>query len=572
MVDVFAKLFKALNRQKKFDLIRLQIILLVSNIIEVATISIIPAYISLISSPDELKTNIISRYAAELFKVSNQNDLIVKSGIFIIILLTFSTSISIISQWQVARKTTEIGAYISDLVTNKYLQLDLEYYSSINSSEMSNIAISEVERITFGVIFPALNIISKSFLISIIALLLIFIDPIVTLSSVIIFASGYILIYKIIRTKLKVYGKKISALMTKRYQYINEIHGSIRHITLLNKKFYFDNKWNITSNRMAKAKGNSLAISNIPKFIMEYLAFGMIISIIVYSIEFPNSNFDLLQKIVLFAVSGYKLLPAFQMIYQSFSTIQGNIIAAENINSLLDLKINQKKCYTKIDQFESLELIDICFQYPNSSTYVLKNVNMKIFPNQIIGLKGPSGSGKSTLIDIIMGLKPPTSGIIKLNGKEIDLVHDRIENLYGYAPQEIYFSDRTIAEVIAFAEEKQNIDNLQLENAITLSSLSEFLKTQKNGVDSSIGENANQISGGQKQRISLARSFYSNSFILILDEITSALDQKIEKEILHRLKEISKEKVIISIAHKDSVLNISDRIFQINDRKVEEIL
>ena len=184
-------------------------------------------------------------------------------------------------------------------------------------------------------------------------------------------------------------------------------------------------------------------------------------------------------------------------------------------------------------------------------------MNLEINQGDFIGLIGPSGAGKTTLVDIILGFLKPSKGILQFNA---DDAHKDISGWLShcaYLPQDIFLINGTLKENITLS--KDEIEDGELEEALKLSRLTQFILDFPNGYDTMIGEKGYSLSGGQKQRISIARAFLKNAPILLLDEATSSLDSESEYAV----------QKAISIAHRISTLKECNKIFRVNDGRVE---
>ena len=212
---------------------------------------------------------------------------------------------------------------------------------------------------------------------------------------------------------------------------------------------------------------------------------------------------------------------------------------------------------------------NVSFSYKEKDKEVLKNLNFKIEKNKIFGIRGASGSGKTTLINLILTLSSPTQGEIKLDDKSLEKNNVGWLKNIGYVSQNTYLIDTTIEKNIAFGLVDEEIDQKKLINAIHLSQLSDFVNNLKEGIKTRVGERGQMVSGGQVQRIGIARALYNNPSILILDEPTSALDIDTENIFMNTIYKL-KNKTIIIVSHRESVLNKCDIVLNLNDGKISE--
>jgi ATP-binding cassette subfamily B protein len=197
--------------------------------------------------------------------------------------------------------------------------------------------------------------------------------------------------------------------------------------------------------------------------------------------------------------------------------------------------------------------------------WVLNNVNLTITKGERIGFMGVTGSGKSTLLDIIMGLLLPTKGEIAIDGHPITIKNKRAWQLnIAHVPQNIYLSDSTIEENIAFGIPKDKIDRKQVEEAAKHAQIAESIDSWREGYHTFVGEQGVRLSGGQRQRIGIARALYKNANVLIFDEATSALDNETEIAVMEAIEGLGEDLTILIIAHRLSTLKNCDRVLKLD--------
>jgi subfamily B ATP-binding cassette protein MsbA len=252
--------------------------------------------------------------------------------------------------------------------------------------------------------------------------------------------------------------------------------------------------------------------------------------------------------------------------------IQQAIAASQRIFELIDTKVMIVEAPTAIELPAvkgKIEFVDVSFGY-NDKEYVLKDINLKIEPGEILALVGPSGGGKTTLVSLIPRLYDPVMGVIKIDGYDIrNVTISSLRKQIGIVPQYTILFPGTVAENIAYGEKDISLDKI-IEAAIAANA-HEFIINLPYGYDTYIGENGVKLSGGERQRIAIARALVRKPRILILDEATSSLDTESENAIQAALAKIMHHQTTIVIAHRLSTIIHADRIVTINDGRITEI-
>jgi ATP-binding cassette, subfamily B, bacterial PglK len=268
------------------------------------------------------------------------------------------------------------------------------------------------------------------------------------------------------------------------------------------------------------------------------------------------------------ALGAQRLLPALQQAYGAYSTIKGSNSSFKDVLNLLGQPLPEyaDQSPPKPIPFEKeIKLTNLSFRYTEDSPWVLKNTNLSLKKGARIGFIGETGSGKSTLLDIIMGLLPPTNGKLMIDQQPINSQNRRAWRAHiAHVPQNIYLSDSTIEENIAFGIAKEQIDHQRVKKAAQQAQIAELIEQWKDGYQTFVGERGVRLSGGQRQRIGIARALYKQANILIFDEATSALDNETEREVMEVIGNLDKEMTVLIIAHRLTTLKECDSIVKLN--------
>jgi ABC-type bacteriocin/lantibiotic exporter with double-glycine peptidase domain len=304
-----------------------------------------------------------------------------------------------------------------------------------------------------------------------------------------------------------------------------------------------------------------------PRQLLE-LASIFLLGIIVYiNIFNEGASFEkLILTLTFYIIAFSRILPSINRITLSYNFIVYSEVVIERVYEeaiVKSFKSNKSEInYGPIEFKESIELKNIHFKYENSKKDILKNINLKIDKNDILGISGGSGTGKTTLVNLLLGLLEPNKGDILIDGKIINNI-DSFQSIVGYVPQDCLILDDSLVNNIVFGQNNNIIDINRIEYCIQASGLNNFLESLNDGLETNLGEDGSKISGGQKQRIGLARALYSDPKVIVLDEATNALDKKTELEILKTIKKLREKTTIIIISHDDKTLKICNNRFNL---------
>jgi ABC-type multidrug transport system fused ATPase/permease subunit len=277
-------------------------------------------------------------------------------------------------------------------------------------------------------------------------------------------------------------------------------------------------------------------------------------------------------ELVAFLLLAFRVAMPLASLGNLFASGQGAIAAAERLDDILALpteRLPGTPAPTPIHDPASLELKNLSFSYSEvpEEDPVLKNLSFAIEPGQWVGIVGPSGSGKTTLAGLLLGLFPPDSGSIQLNGRSYsDFGLAELRSRMAWVAQDPLLYDLSLTENIRFGLTTASEEEVR--DAASKAEVLEFANRMPDGMDTSCGERGARLSGGQRQRVALARAFLRNPGLLILDEPTSALDAASEDSINRAMKSVMAGRTAVVIAHRFSLVRDLDLILVMADGKV----
>jgi len=241
--------------------------------------------------------------------------------------------------------------------------------------------------------------------------------------------------------------------------------------------------------------------------------------------------------------------------------------ALKTLNDIMALPVERPPGQTFLHRtrFQGvIGLKNLTFTYRDQTTKVLNNITLEIGAGEKVGIIGPIGSGKTTLGKLIMGLFEPSSGMVSMDGTDIRQIDPaELRHFIGYVPQDIMLFRGTIRENITMGT--HDIDDMSILRAAELAGVAEFVKKQPLGFDMEVGEFGRGLSGGQRQCIALARAVLLDPPVLVLDEPTSNMDNRTEIHLKDNLSKIIKEKTLLLITHRASLLEMVDRLIVIDN-------
>ena len=418
-----------------------------------------------------------------------------------------------------------------------------------------------------------MELISKGTIAIIIIILLIIVNPKLALIIGLLLGGAYGLIFYFIKNFLIKIGKARLKNNESRFTVLSEVFGAAKEVKLGGLEETYIKRFSGYAHNTARYHSLSQVLGELPRYLLEAVAFGGILLMILLLLQTGSFN-NVLPIISLYVFAGYRLMPALQNIYSSFTKIT---FVGPSLNKLYDdikgfKTFNKNKDQDILILEKKITLKNICYDYPNSSRTALRDININIPAKHTIGLIGSTGSGKTTTVDIILGLLEAQKGNLEIDGKTITKNNCRAwQRSLGYVPQHIYLADDTIEANIAFGSTPEEIDQEAVEKSAKIANLYEFVVNElPEKFQTKVGERGIRLSGGQRQRIGIARALYHKPQVLILDEATSALDNETEKAVMDAVNNLSKDITIILIAHRLNTVKNCDIIFKLDKGQLKE--
>ena len=570
-MQTFKKLILLLNSKERNQAAILIVMILIMAILDTIGVASILPFVAVLTNPNIIDTNLFLGSIfnfSKIFGVENHEEFLFALGIFVFILLVISLIFKVFTTYFQVRFVQLREYSIGKLLIEGYLRQPYSWFLSRHSADLGKTILSEVQHVVANGINPMMQLFAQGFVaISLITLLFIT-DPKLALVVGLILSIAYGLIFFFSRKYLDRIGK-ISLLNNQlRFTTVTEAFGAAKEIKVSGLEQSYIKRFSSPARNFAISHASSQVIAQLPRFVLEAIAFGGIMLIILYMMSKTGSFNNSLPIISLYVFAGYRLMPALQQIYASLTQLSfvGPSIDKLNddVRNIKPLSLNNFKGIVSLNK--KIILNNVYYNYPNSSRVALKNINLTIPAKTTVGFMGATGSGKTTTVDIILGLLEPQKGNLKIDDQIITYQNLRAwQRSIGYVPQQIFLTDDTIAANIAHGIEQKNIDQKAVEKASVIANLHEFVVNElPNQYQTKIGERGIRLSGGQRQRIGIARALYHNPQVLILDEATSALDTVTEKEVMDAVNNLRNDITIIIISHRLSTLRECDKIFQLD--------
>lgn len=473
--------------------------------------------------------------------------------------------------WVSTRLGNETGADLSVEVYRRTLYQPYSVHVARSSSEIISGITQKVGTAT-SVMISVVTVITSTVLFAAILLTLLAIDPVVAVIAAISFGSAYGLIAWLTRHRLTYNSQRIANEQTQVVKALQEGLGAIRDVLLDGAQNVYCAVYRQSIMQLQRAGSENTFINQAPRYAMEALGMALI-AVFVLAMSYRTGGIAAALPILgMLALGAQRLLPLMQQLYGNWSVVAGSKAALIDVLALLDQPLPAEASQPEPEPLEfknNISFENVCFHYGSKGPWVLDGINLEIPKGARVGFAGSTGSGKSTTLDLMMGFLDPTKGKILVDGHPISHEHKRAwQRTIAHVPQNIFLSDASVAENIAFGIPANQIDLERVRKAADQAKIAEFIENRPEGYGAIVGERGVRLSGGQRQRIGIARALYKRASVLIFDEATSALDSNTELAVMEAIENLDQDLTILIIAHRLTTLVKCDAIVKLEAGKV----
>ena len=572
ILDLVLRLWQHISLRRRNQFLLLFGLMILSAFTEMISLGAVIPFLGTLLAPDRFYNHPVVAAFAQSWGITSANQLLLPLTIAFVIAALVAGAFRLLLLWASSRLAFASGDDLSIEVYRRTLYQPFIVHVLRNSSELISGITRKIEAVTFGVLLPAMTLVSSAVLMIAIMIVLLVIDAVVAGMVALSFGTIYGLITWLFRFQVKRSSKRIAKEQTRVVQALQEGLGGIRDVLLNGVQPLYCDLYRQANRPLWKSQHTISFLSGSPKFAIEALAIVLIVILAYLLSRKPEGISAVLPVLGALALGAQRLLPALQQSYSSWSSIVGNHASLSDVLALLDQPIP-----SSVSMFEpsplmfqgSIRFDEVRFRYSSDGPWVLDHVNFTIRRGSRVGLIGLTGSGKSTVLDLLMGLLDPSQGQILVDDQPIVGIRRRAwQQNIAHVPQKIYLADTSIAENIAFGVKLEAIDMNRVRQAALQAQIAEFIESQVQGYQTYFGERGIRLSGGQLQRIGIARALYKQADVLVLDEATSALDNATEKAVLDVIDNLNRDITIVIIAHRLTTVQRCDSIIELKNGRI----
>lgn len=572
-MNTFHSVLRLLNRRERWQMACILLFMLPNALLQVVGVASVMPFIAVLAQPDLIESNAVLVRAHAFMGAPPLSYFLATLASAALLLLILSNALAAFTTWLIVRFSYMRVHSLSHRLLSIYLDQDYGFFLQRNPSDLTKNVINEVNVLVGGYLMPMLNMGANGVVVAAILIMLLAVDPLLALSVGAVLGGAYAVIYALFRGRLRIIGRRRMDANAKRFKAAHETFAAIKDLKVTGREGYYLTRYDEASYAYAINQSRYQVIALLPRYALESIAFGVVLLIALYLTLAEQGMEGALPMIVLYAMAGYRLMPALQKLFDSATTLRFSAPVVERMQEEMGAAekavVSSVRAADSSDRAEGLQLEHglrlegVSYCYPGMSVRVLDDVSIFIPARTTVAFVGESGAGKSTLVDIILGLLRPDEGRLLADDRVLDesLVAEWRRHI-GYVPQAIYLADDTLRRNIALGIPEREIDDDAVVTAARTAVIHDFISQDlPKGYEEVTGDRGVRLSGGQRQRIGIARALYRNPDLLILDEATSALDGSTEAAVMDAIDQLSGQKTIIMIAHRLATVRNCDCLY-----------
>ena len=572
MRSILRKLSYLLNAREKRNAAILFALTWIGALLDVVGVGAIPAFVGVISMPETLLEYAPVRRAYDALGMQSTDEMVMwAAGALIIIFLLKNLYLAFLA-YATARYNSGRRLSISNRLFRAYLRSPYTFHLQRNTAELLRNTNSESGSVISGVLSPLLTLAQEVLTLLFVFVLLLVVEPVVTLVVFGVLGTVTVVFYRATRAKIGEYAKESQRHRKLSVQAVNQGLGGFKDARILGRETFFLQSYSESTGFQAEADRYKAVIGALPRLFLETIAVAGMLGVSALLVAQDRPIEAIIPTLTLLGVAIVRLMPSFQKVAANVSALQWGERALDAVHDdLAELDAQHREAQSRrasgasrISFEREVRFDRLSYQYPGQAEHALRDVSLAIPKGTSVGFVGPSGAGKTTIVDVLLGLLEPTAGRVLVDGMDIQDALPSWQRRIGYIPQSIYLTDDTVRGNVAFGMDAGEIDDAAVWAALDAAQLREMVEGLPDGLDTMVGERGVRLSGGQRQRIGIARALYHNPEVLVMDEATSALDNQTERQFVEALERLQGGHTLVVIAHRLSTVRNCDTLFMLD--------
>lgn len=540
-------------------------------LIEAAGALAVFGLLRLVVDPDQVRT---APMVSRIFAMWPGNDprsivalLALGVGVFYILRAAFLSWAEWLRQGIVYRSS----AAAADRLFARYLAADYFFHARRRSASLIE-PMARATDIAYELLAgSAINILAEIVIIAALAIVLMAAAPPITLIAVAIVLALVLIPIVLTRRSWERIGETERELYQQQLHVLQQSLGAIKDLKVTGRQPFFEARYRQVKRQLGGTKQRRAWTAALARLSVEATLILSMLLVVFLVMRQDATGGNTVAVLALFAYTGFRVVPSVNRIMLNAGYMrEAHPWIQKMDHDMRQLRPPSPRHFQPERPMlqETLACDRVSFGYDGGPPLALDDISFTIHRGQSVGIVGPTGAGKSTLVDVLLGLLPPTTGRVLVDGEPLE-GHERAwQSQIGYVSQDVYLLDDSLRRNIAFGIADSAIDELRLEAAVSQARLEEVVAALPERLETNVGENGVRLSGGQRQRVAIARALYHDPPVLFFDEATAALDTQTEREVTEAIANVRGSRTVIAIAHRLSTVKNCDVLIYLRDGRL----
>ncbi|HEX6163171.1 MAG TPA: ABC transporter ATP-binding protein [Vicinamibacterales bacterium] len=543
-------------------------------IIEAAGALAVFGLLRLVVAPELVHTTPVVSYLARIMMNGNDARAVVALlalgvGVFYVLRAAYLSWAEWLRQGIIYRSS----AIAAERLLARYLAADYLFHARRRSASLIE-PMTRASDIAFELVAgSAVNILAEAVIIAALTIVLLVSAPPVTLITVAIVLGLVLVPIVMTRRSWERIGESERQLYQQQLHLLHQSLGAIKDVKVTGRQPFFEERFRHVKRDLGATKQRRAWAATLARLGVEATLILSMLLVVFLVMRQDATGVATVSILALFAYTGFRVVPSANRIMLNVGYMrEAHPWIANMDDDMRKLRVPAARTYEHDRPLmqSTLACENVSFGYEGGPPYALENISFTIERGQSVGIVGPTGAGKSTLVDVLLGLLPPTTGRVLIDGEPLEGRERAWQRQIGYVSQDVYLLDDSLRRNIAFGVPDSAIDESRLSTAVTQARLDEVVASLPAKLETVIGENGVRLSGGQRQRVAIARALYHDPPVLFFDEATAALDTQTEREVTEAIAHL-RSRTVIAIAHRLSTVKNCDKLIYLRDGKLAGI-
>lgn len=545
---------------------------LVSNAFEIVGVGMIFPVLLFMSDPDRMAGRDEIATLRQVTGLDRDSDLVLVMLLAVAAAFIAKTVFRFAYLYVQSVWTIRLGNDVASHVLTRYMAMPYIRFLERDTGDLvRNLTILPYGAFTSSAMM-IVNVATDVVLVAGILAVILVVQPVAVVTAIVVIGGLLAVLFPFLRSRNRKLGAAINVLSAERIAAAQQSLGDGKLLRVHGVARYFEMAMRRLLDRYVDVSWRHQVLAGLPTLVVEAV---FVLGVVAVFAVLTQSGFDFAEIAAafgLFVGAALRLLPAATRILNALNTLHrheaGLATLVRELAEPVEAVAPSDRATAAMPLTRAVTVDHLGYTYAGRVRPAVHDLTFAIQTGTIVGITGPSGAGKTTVLDLVLGLLQPTAGSIRVDGRDIFEDIEAWRRNIGYVPQTVFLLNDTLRRNVAYGQRGSAIDDARVWRALRDARLEADVTCLPLGLETRLGDGGSRLSGGQAQRLGVARALYRDPAVLVLDEITAALDAETEREVWSTIEALRGDKTIIAVSHRAALLRRCDRVIVLRDGRI----